>query len=85
VALRPEKVLMVEAPAAAPTAVNTISGIVSEIAYLGDISIYHIRTAGGQMLQAQLTNRNRGENPGPTWDQPVQLTWHQSSGVVLDA
>ncbi|WP_029917424.1 ABC transporter ATP-binding protein [Pelobacter seleniigenes] len=85
VALRPEKVHMVEAPAAAPAAVNTISGIVSEIAYLGDISIYHIRTTGGQLLQAQLTNRNRGENPGPTWDQPVQLTWHQSSGVVLDA
>ncbi len=86
VALRPEKVLMsVLDDNDSVDVVNRISGTVAEIAYLGDISIYHVRTAGGKIIQAQLTNRNRVENPGPTWDQQVSLYWHASSGVVLEA
>ncbi len=86
VALRPEKVLMSVLGDDDPAdVVNRISGTVAEIAYLGDISIYHVRTSGGKIIQAQLTNRNRVENPGPTWDQQVSLYWHASSGVVLEA
>ncbi len=85
VALRPEKVLITEKPVQEAPPANIISGVVAEIAYLGDISIYHIRTAGGKVLQVQLTNRNRMENPGPTWDQEVCLSWHPTSGVVLEA
>jgi putrescine transport system ATP-binding protein len=85
VALRPEKVLLREASASNKSGVNALTGVVSEIAYLGDISIYHIRTDTGKILQAQLTNRNRVENPGPTWDQQVYLSWHATSGVVLEA
>ncbi len=84
VALRPEKVLLREASASNKSGVNALTGVVSEIAYLGDISIYHIRTDTGKILQAQLTNRNRVENPGPTWDQQVYLSWHATSGVVLE-
>ncbi|WP_028582582.1 ABC transporter ATP-binding protein [Desulfogranum japonicum] len=84
VALRPEKVLITEKPVNVASAANTLSGIVAEIAYLGDISIYHIRTSGGKLIQVQLTNRNRMENPGPTWEQKVYLTWHSTSGVVLE-
>ncbi len=85
VALRPEKILLREASADQQIGINAVTGVVSEIAYLGDISIYHIRTATGRILQAQLTNRNRVENPGPTWDQQVHLSWHATSGVVLEA
>ena len=85
VALRPEKILLREASADQLIGINAVTGVVSEIAYLGDISIYHIRTATGRILQAQLTNRNRVENPGPTWDQQVHLSWHATSGVVLEA
>jgi putrescine transport system ATP-binding protein len=85
VALRPEKVLMSEQEATDRHSVNRISGTVAEIAYLGDISVYHVRTAGGKMLLAQLTNRDRLKNPGPTWEQPVHLSWHSTSGVVLTA
>lgn len=84
VSLRPEKVLMTERTDLEP-GVNRIHGTVAEIGYLGDISIYHVRTAGGRMVQAQLTNRNRVENPGPTWDQAVTLHWMPANGVVLEA
>jgi putrescine transport system ATP-binding protein len=84
VSLRPEKILLSERLSAAPE-VNRIHGIVAEIAYLGDVSIYHVRTPGGRVLQAQLTNRNRMESPGPTWDQPVSLHWSATNGVVLEA
>lgn len=83
VALRPEKVLMGEADET--STVNRINGVVAEIGYLGDISIYHVRTAGGRLIQAQLTNRSRTEQAGPTWDQPVSLYWHATSGVVLES
>ena len=83
VALRPEKLLVSEQPPA--DGLNYVLGIVNEYAYLGDVSIYHIRLASGQELRVQLTNQMRlTENP-LTWDQEVYLTWHPGSGVVLPA
>lgn len=64
---------------------NRVAGIVAEIAYLGDVSIYHVRTAGGQVIQVQLTNISRLSQPRLTWDQEVYLSWQPGSGVVLSA
>lgn len=48
---------------------NFAVGEVIHIAYLGDLSVYHVRLKSGQMISAQLQNAHRhrkGYRPGAT-------------------
>ncbi len=81
-AIRPEKVLVTaERPADAE---NTIQGRIHDIAYLGNISTYHVEVAGGRMLKAQTANTRRIENRGFTWENRVWLSWDSTAGVLLE-
>jgi putrescine transport system ATP-binding protein len=83
VALRPEKLrVATEMPAGDN---NWVQGVVAEYAYLGDVSIYHVRLPGGQTLRVQLTNLARLTETPLTWDQEVYLSWQPGSGVVFSA
>ncbi|MCJ8705603.1 TOBE domain-containing protein, partial [Escherichia coli] len=57
VALRPEKIMLCEEPPA--DGFNFAVGEVMHIAYLGDLSVYHVRLKSGQMISAQLQNAHR--------------------------
>ncbi|MCP1437536.1 putrescine transport system ATP-binding protein [Erwinia persicina] len=81
VALRPEKVMLSdEVPA---DGCNFAVGEVVYIAYLGDLSIYHVRLHSGQMISAQLQNGYRFRKGAPTWGDEVRLCWDTDSCVVL--
>ncbi len=81
VALRPEKVMLSdEVPA---DGCNFAVGEVVHIAYLGDLSIYHVRLHSGQMISAQLQNAYRFRKGAPTWGDEVRLCWDADSCVVL--
>ncbi|WP_006786835.1 ABC transporter ATP-binding protein [Thiorhodospira sibirica] len=81
VALRPEKI-HVAAQIPNPDT-NWVRGTVKEIGYLGDVSIYHVRTEQGSTVQVQVTNLAR-RTAGPlTWDDEVLLAWDEDAGVVL--
>ena len=81
VAVRPEKLVVSEQ--APDTAYNTVMGVITDFAYLGDVSIYLVRLPTGQQMRVQLTNIARlTENP-LTWDQEVYLSWMPDSGVVF--
>ena len=56
-----------------------------KIAYLGDVSIYHVRLDSGLVMQVQLTNLARIAEPPLTWDQEVWLSWQPGSGMVFPA
>ena len=84
VALRPEKVTVSEQPIAGDGC-NQVRGIVTEQAYLGDVSIYHVRLDSGLVMQVQLTNLARLAEPPLTWDQEVWLSWQPGSGMVFPA
>ena len=81
VALRPEKVMLCEEPPA--DGYNFAVGEVVHIAYLGDLSIYHVRLKSGQMITAQLQNAYRYRKGAPTWGDEVRLCWDADSCVVL--
>jgi putrescine transport system ATP-binding protein len=83
VAIRPEKMIASDVPAHDGT--NAVQGVVAEIGYLGDVSIYHVRVPSGKLVQVQLTNLARLTEPTLTWDQTVYLSWQPASGVVLAA
>ena len=83
VALRPEKLVIRKPGETEPPAANAIDGTVEDIAYLGDISIYHVRLEDGTMVRVTRTNRIRLQNQTILWEDPVQLSWDAAAVVVL--
>ncbi|MCG8708979.1 putrescine ABC transporter ATP-binding subunit PotG [Brenneria sp. 4F2] len=81
IALRPEKIMLCdETPADGH---NFAVGEVVHIAYLGDLSIYHVKLNSGQIISAQLQNAYRYRKGAPTWGDEVRLCWDADSCVVL--
>jgi putrescine transport system ATP-binding protein len=80
VAIRPEKITMTrQAP---DMAVNWLTGVVEDIAYLGGHSVYHVKLASGKRVMATGTNNDRHEQK-VTWKDTVYLQWSNTSAVVL--
>ncbi len=80
-AIRPEKVLVsAEKPA---NAANSIEGEVHDIAYLGNISTYHVKLPTGQIMKSQITNASHEASTHHTWEDKVWLSWTDTAGVVL--
>jgi len=83
VALRPEKMTVcTEKP---EREVNLLRGVVSEIAYLGDVSIFYVELPNKTLVHVQLTNLSRETRAPLTWEQEVWLTWEPHNGVVLQS
>ncbi|MDB0062126.1 ABC transporter ATP-binding protein [Octadecabacter sp.] len=79
-AIRPEKVSI---STEAPEADNVMSGKILDIAYLGNISTYHVEVAPGLIIKAQATNVRRVSRRNLTWEDHVYLSWTDTAGVVL--
>jgi len=80
-AVRPEKVrISREQPTGAD---NCLQGKVEEIAYLGDVSIYHVRVPGGALVEAQLTNRARHAQADLTWGDLAWVSWKAEDALAL--
>ena len=83
VAVRPEKMeISREAPESEH---NRIEATVEEIAYMGGLSLYHLRAESGKRLRVTQPNRVRAVTGRPTWEDRVYVSWHPSSGVVLNS
>ncbi len=81
IAVRPEKIAI---SATKPKSVaNAFKGQVLDIAYLGNISTYHVELPGGQVIKAQTANSRRLERRSFTWDDSVWLAFSDTAGVVL--
>jgi putrescine transport system ATP-binding protein len=81
VAIRPEKIRL--ATNYQEGAANQVRGVVEDIAYLGDVSIYHVRISPEQMVEMTLANVHPRAEQALTWDQEVAMEWAPTSGVVL--
>jgi len=79
--IRPEKIqISREQPADAD---NWGSGIVRDIAYMGDVSVYLIRLDSGKVVRVTQPNVYRHAEDRVTWDERVYVHWHSSSPVVV--
>ena len=82
-AIRPEKVrISLDAPE--DRSVNAVEGEVWDIAYLGDFSLYLVKTAEGPVIRASVANTTRLVERPISWDDRVWLTWSEDAGVVLE-
>ncbi|WP_035673869.1 ABC transporter ATP-binding protein [Azospirillum brasilense] len=83
VAVRPEKIALSKEPPANTDGRNVTSGIVREIAYLGDVSIYLVELKTGKTVRVTAPNVVRRTEMPITWDDEVYLSWRPFAGVVL--
>lgn len=63
--------------------VNSAEGIVAEIAYRGNQSIYFVRLDSGRVVRAMRSNRLRDSDDDIHWDDRVMIGWSDVSAVVL--
>jgi putrescine transport system ATP-binding protein len=80
VAIRPEKfVLQREAPVQRD---NWARGLIKDIAYMGDMSVFVVRLDSGREVRVTQTNIARKPEERFDWDDTVYLRWEPSSPVV---
>ncbi|MEM8775515.1 MAG: ABC transporter ATP-binding protein [Pseudomonadota bacterium] len=82
IAIRPEKVaISSDKPA---NIRNAVQGKILDIAYLGNLSTYHVELPTGQIIKAQTANTSRLANRPFTWEDGVWLSWTDTAGVLLE-
>jgi putrescine transport system ATP-binding protein len=81
VAVRPEKMVINTAPPSGEY--NHARGKVEDIAYIGGLSVYHVKTQSGMTIRATLANVDRLAEDPLTWNDEVNLSWQPSAAVVL--
>ena len=82
-AIRPEKIDIGRSPPANATE-NCVRGVVKEIAYMGDMSVYLVQADSGKTIRVTLPNIERlSDDERILWDETVYLSWHPGSPVVV--
>lgn len=81
IAIRPEKIFIsLDDPEKER---NCTKGIVKEIGYLGDVSIYHVRLESGKIVLATIQNQFRQAEHAVAWDDEVYLYWNSDGCLLL--
>lgn len=80
-AIRPEKLMISTLRPSYPR--NWAQGVIKEIAYLGDISIYYIQLESGKIVMATLPNLLRLSGRDFEWEDVVYLFWRSENSLVL--
>jgi putrescine transport system ATP-binding protein len=81
IALRPEHLRM--AAATPRERENSLSGRVSDIAYLGDVSIYKVRLVDGAEIKVSIANQSPRSVQSMRTGDEVSLTFAPDAGVLL--
>jgi putrescine transport system ATP-binding protein len=84
VALRPEKVRLGKQPVNA-VRVNQLRGTVWELGYLGNHSIYQIKTATGKLVTVFAQNERRTSEAAIDWSDEVFVSWGADAAVLLQS
>ena len=82
VAVRPEKITLTREPPPAAGR-NVLKGVVWDLGYFGDQSLYRIKLPSGAVLQVRAQNQRRSARHSVEWDDDVYLSWDVSSTILL--
>jgi putrescine transport system ATP-binding protein len=83
-ALRPEK-MTISRDAPPPGTANVLSGEVWDIGYLGDLSVYRVKIASGDIVKVSVANRTRLVERPISWEDKVWISWAPEQAVLLTA
>lgn len=88
IAVRPEKIFISkEAPAeeGGGGGRTVLKGIVEDLGYFGNLSLYRVKLASGRVLQVSGQNRIRTAHKTVEWDDEVFVSWDIHSAILLEA
>ena len=60
-----------------------MDGVVEDLGYFGNISLYRVRLESGKIVQVSAQNRTRSAQRFLEWDDEIWISWHPRSAVVL--
>lgn len=81
IAIRPEKIFVTTQNPNMSR--NYAKGVVKEIGYLGDVSIYHVEIESGKIILATIPNQAKQAEHPVEWDDEVYLFWKADNCIVL--
>ena len=82
IGVRPEK-LLISTEAPSREGYTVIRGVVEDLAYYGNRSLYRVRSQNGHVIQVSAQNYQRSAELVLEWDDEVFLSWDSSCSVVL--
>jgi len=83
VAVRPEKIRIAADAAHANGADNHYRGTVHDLLYMGDVTVYRVRTPGGSIVEALLANSQSGRAKFFEVGDAVEMTWPVAAGHFI--
>lgn len=84
IAIRPEKIVVQKSKPKGNF--NWAHGIVKNIAYLGDVSIYYIEIRPSKkILLVTIPNVKRQETSGIIWEDKIYVSWKASNVTILNS
>jgi putrescine transport system ATP-binding protein len=82
VAVRPEKITISRQPPEGADR-NVLKGVVWDLGYFGDQSLYRVRLPSGAIIQVSAQNLRRSASLTVEWDDEVYLSWDVASTILL--
>ncbi len=82
IALRPEK-LRIATERSTDASLNALAGVVAEVGYLGDLSLYKVRVSNDLTMKATVPNAARARTRSFDNGDRVWLTWPADAAVLL--
>jgi len=80
-AIRPEKIRL--SRTRPENAKNLTTGMVEEVGYLGNLSVFQITLDSGKQIRVTRPNLVRLDEDAISWDEKVYICWDGAAGVVL--
>ncbi len=82
IGVRPEK-LIISKTQPTDDRLTVTRGVVEDLAYYGNRSIYRVRSQAGRIIQVSAQNSRRSAELAMEWDDEVYLSWDSNCSVVL--
>ena len=82
IAVRPEKMFITRDEPVDPTDIR-MKGVVDDLGYLGNLSLYRVRLESGKILLVSQQNRRRSAERFVEWEDEIWISWRPRSSIVL--
>jgi putrescine transport system ATP-binding protein len=83
VSVRPEKIQIAPGHNEIAEQQNCVTGIIWDIGYLGNMSLYKVRLASDFLMDVSVSNMSRRIDQSIRVNDRVTLSWAPDAGVVL--
>ncbi|RKN93660.1 polyamine ABC transporter ATP-binding protein [Burkholderia mallei] len=81
VSVRPERIALTRKPA--DGVYNWGRGVVTNVAYMGGYSLYHVKLDSGKTVIANVSSLAIADLDSPGWGDEIYVRWSAAAGVVL--